>query len=66
VQTGIHYPIPVHLLPAHADLGYRAGQFPITERLASETLSFPMFAELTAGQVAEVAEAVIAAAAASA
>jgi dTDP-4-amino-4,6-dideoxygalactose transaminase len=66
VQTGIHYPIPVHLLPAHADLGYGAGQFPIAERMADETLSFPMFAELTAGQVAQVAEAVVAAAAASA
>jgi len=65
VQTGIHYPIPVHLLPAHADLGYRAGEFPIAERMANETLSFPMFAELTAGQVSEVAEAVIGAAAAS-
>jgi dTDP-4-amino-4,6-dideoxygalactose transaminase len=66
VQTGIHYPIPVHLLPAHADLGYRAGQFPIAERLASDTLSLPMFAELAASQVAQVAEAVIGAAAASA
>jgi dTDP-4-amino-4,6-dideoxygalactose transaminase len=62
VQTGIHYPIPIHLLPAHADLGYRAGQFPIAERMAGETLSLPMFAELTTGQVAQVAEAVIEAA----
>jgi dTDP-4-amino-4,6-dideoxygalactose transaminase len=66
VQTGIHYPIPVHLLPAHADLGYHAGQFPIAERMANETLSLPMYAELTASQVAEVAEAVTRAATASA
>jgi lipopolysaccharide/colanic/teichoic acid biosynthesis glycosyltransferase len=33
IQTGIHYPIPVHLLPAHADLGYGRGQFPQAERL---------------------------------
>ena len=43
VQTGIHYPTPIHLLPAHADLGYRAGQFPHSERAAQEVLSLPMF-----------------------
>ena len=35
IQTGIHYPIPVHLLPAFADLGYRAGEFPHAERAAA-------------------------------
>jgi len=59
IQTGIHYPSPVHLLPAFADLGYRAGQFPHAERAASEVLSLPMFPELTAEQGAEVARAVI-------
>jgi len=59
IQTGIHYPTPVHLLPAFAGLGYRAGQFPHSERAASEVLSLPMFPELTAGQVDEVARAVI-------
>jgi dTDP-4-amino-4,6-dideoxygalactose transaminase len=60
VQTGIHYPTPVHLLPAHADLGYRAGQFPLAEKAASEVLSLPMFPELTSAQTSEVAKAVIA------
>jgi dTDP-4-amino-4,6-dideoxygalactose transaminase len=55
VQTGIHYPIPVHLQPAHADLGYRKGDFPVSERLADEVLSLPMFAELADDQVGEVA-----------
>ena len=41
IQTGIHYPIPIHLLPAFADLGYRAGQFPHAERAAAEVLSLP-------------------------
>jgi dTDP-4-amino-4,6-dideoxygalactose transaminase len=60
IQTGIHYPTPVHLLPAHADLGYREGQFPHSERAAREVLSLPMFAELTEAQTSNVAAAVIA------
>ncbi|HVF90653.1 MAG TPA: DegT/DnrJ/EryC1/StrS family aminotransferase [Blastocatellia bacterium] len=55
VQTNIHYPIPAHLQPANEDLGYAAGAFPITERAANETLSLPMFAELTPGQIEAVA-----------
>jgi dTDP-4-amino-4,6-dideoxygalactose transaminase len=58
IQTGIHYPIPVHLLPAYADLGYVAGDFPHAERAADEVLSLPMFAELTATQREEVCQAV--------
>ena len=58
IQTGIHYPIPVHLLPAHADLGYRQGDFPNSERAANEVLSLPMFAELLVEQVEKVTEAV--------
>jgi dTDP-4-amino-4,6-dideoxygalactose transaminase len=50
IQTGIHYPIPVHMLPAFADLGYVAGDFPHSERAAAEVLSLPMFPELTAAQ----------------
>ncbi len=58
VQTGIHYPIPVHLLPAYADLGYRAGQFPHSEKAANEVLSLPMFPEITQAQCEAVAHAV--------
>lgn len=58
IQTGIHYPTPVHLLPAFADLGYQAGRFPHSERAANEVLSLPMFPELTAGQCERVAQAV--------
>jgi dTDP-4-amino-4,6-dideoxygalactose transaminase len=58
IQTNIHYPIPVHLLPAFADLGHRAGEFPHSERAANEVLSLPMFPELTRAQCEEVAEAV--------
>ncbi len=58
VQTGIHYPFPVHLLPAFADLGYQAGQFPNSERAANEVLSLPMFPELTEEQGVVVSRAV--------
>jgi len=58
IHTGVHYPIPVHLQPAHADLGYAAGDFPHAERAAAEVLSLPMFAELTDAQVQQVAAAV--------
>ena len=57
IQSGIHYPIPVHLLPAYADLGYQAGDFPHTEAAANEVLSLPMFAELSAEQIEQVSEA---------
>jgi dTDP-4-amino-4,6-dideoxygalactose transaminase len=58
VATGIHYPIPVHLLTAFADLGYERGDFPHSERAANEVLSLPMFAELTPAQSETVANAV--------
>jgi dTDP-4-amino-4,6-dideoxygalactose transaminase len=55
VQTGIHYPIPVHLQPAYADLGYDRGDFPNSEALANEVLSLPIYPELTDAQVETVA-----------
>ena len=51
IQTGLHYPVPVHMQPAYADLGYRAGQFPVSERAAHEVLSLPMYPELTDDQI---------------
>ncbi len=58
VQSGIHYPIPVHLQPAYADLGYTVGDFPHTEAASLEVLSLPMFAELTNDQQNIVSKAV--------
>ena len=55
IQTGIHYPIPVHLQPAYADLAYKIGDFPHSELAAKEVLSLPMYAELTTGLQTQVA-----------
>ena len=57
IHTGIHYPTPVHLLPAFANLGYGVGAFPQAEKAASEVLSLPMYPEMTSAMVAEVADA---------
>ena len=59
IQTGVHYPIPIHLQPAYRDLGYARGDFPVAERVASEVLSLPIFPEMTAAQVEEVGAAVL-------
>ena len=58
IQHGIHYPFPVHLLPAHADLGHKPGDFPESEKAANQVLSLPMFPELTDKQIRTVADAV--------
>lgn len=54
IQTGIHYPIPVHLQAAYADLGYSSGDFPHSEAASNEVLSLPMYAELSKEQVEHV------------
>lgn len=56
VQTGVHYPVPVHLQPAYADLGYGRGAFPVAESVAGEVLSLPLFPELTDAQIDRVGE----------
>lgn len=54
IQTLIHYPIPAHLQKAYSYLGYKQGDLPVTEKLANNILSLPMFPELTDEQVDEV------------
>ena len=54
IQSGIHYPIPIHLQPAYADLGLASGSMPHSEQSSREILSLPMFPEITQGQVEEV------------
>jgi dTDP-4-amino-4,6-dideoxygalactose transaminase len=55
VFTGIHYPIPIHLQHSMEYLGYKQGDFPVTERVVGEILSLPMFAELEPEQIEFVA-----------
>ena len=47
IQTGIHYPVPVHLQRAYADPAYPAGSFPHSEKAAREVVSLPMYPEMT-------------------
>jgi dTDP-4-amino-4,6-dideoxygalactose transaminase len=54
IFTGIHYPVPNHLQPAMKSLGYKPGDFPVTEQVVKEIISLPMFAELTDEQIASV------------
>ncbi|MGY3075014.1 dTDP-4-amino-4,6-dideoxygalactose transaminase [Bradyrhizobium sp. LM6.10] len=54
IGSGIHYPVPVHLQRAYAELGYRAGDFPVTEMLANELLSLPIYPEMLLEQADEV------------
>ena len=55
IGTGIHYPIPLHLQKAYLELGYKKGDFPVTERVAAEILSLPMFPELTEAMQVSIA-----------
>jgi dTDP-4-amino-4,6-dideoxygalactose transaminase len=59
VSTGIHYPIPVHLQEAYEDLEVRPGTLHVSERASSQTLSLPMYAELTEEMAERAARAVL-------
>jgi dTDP-4-amino-4,6-dideoxygalactose transaminase len=58
IGTGVHYPVPVHLQEAYAELGHRRGSFPNSESTSADFISLPMFPELTAAQIDYVAASV--------
>jgi dTDP-4-amino-4,6-dideoxygalactose transaminase len=50
IGAGIHYPVPIHLTEAFAELGYAEGAFPVAEKSAAEIISLPLFPEITTSQ----------------
>jgi len=56
IGAGVHYPIPLHLQPAYAELGHQRGDFPATEKAADSVLSLPLFPEMTGDQREHVVE----------
>jgi dTDP-4-amino-4,6-dideoxygalactose transaminase len=56
IETGVHYPVPLHMTPAYRSLGYARGDFPVGEAIAEHALSLPMHPHLTTAQVEYVAE----------
>ena len=58
VGCALHYPLPLHLQKCYANLGHKAGDFPVAEKAAAECLSLPIYAELTDAQIQRVAQVV--------
>lgn len=56
INTGIHYPIPLHLQPSMKDYGYKQGDYPIAEKYCSEVLSLPIYPEITFRQMDYIIE----------
>ncbi|HEV8335092.1 MAG TPA: DegT/DnrJ/EryC1/StrS family aminotransferase [Candidatus Polarisedimenticolia bacterium] len=59
IETGIHYPVPIHLQTAYSYLAHAHGDFPVCERLSERIVSLPIYPEMTEGQVAKVIDAVL-------
>jgi len=58
IDTGLHYPIPLHLQPAYRHLGYQQGDFPIAEQAARECLTLPIYPELEESEIDRVCDVV--------
>jgi dTDP-4-amino-4,6-dideoxygalactose transaminase len=59
IGTGIHYPVPLHLQKAYSSFAYKPGDFPVTEKAASEIVSLPMFPNISADQQIRVVKAIL-------
>jgi dTDP-4-amino-4,6-dideoxygalactose transaminase len=55
IQTAVHYPLPIHLMPAYADARYKAGDFPVAEACARRVLSLPLYPQMTKHHVQRMA-----------
>jgi dTDP-4-amino-4,6-dideoxygalactose transaminase len=58
IETGVHYPVPLHLQPAFSKLGHKVGDFPVAESIARQELSLPIFPEMTEEQIDSVCKCV--------
>ncbi len=58
IGTQVYYPLPLHLQPCYAQLGYKKGAFPVSEKLATDSLALPVHAELTSEDIDYIAEAI--------
>jgi dTDP-4-amino-4,6-dideoxygalactose transaminase len=56
IGSEVYYPLPLHLQPCYADLGYNQGDFPVSEKLAAESLALPIHSELVADDIDYVCE----------
>ncbi len=54
IQTAVHYPLPIHLMPAYADSRYKAGDFPVAEACANTVLSLPLYSQITSREIEEI------------
>jgi dTDP-4-amino-4,6-dideoxygalactose transaminase len=61
IASAIYYPVPLHLQESYKDLGYKKGDFPVSEAIASDIISLPMYPELTEAQIDEVCKVIKAA-----
>jgi dTDP-4-amino-4,6-dideoxygalactose transaminase len=59
IESGLHYPVPLHLQEAYRSLGYQYGSFPVTERVVSRILSLPIYPGISTEAVARVAEEIL-------
>jgi UDP-2-acetamido-2-deoxy-ribo-hexuluronate aminotransferase len=56
IGSEVYYPLPLHLQPCYSSLGYRQGDFPVSEKLAGESLALPVYSELAVEDIDHICE----------